>query len=577
MEPAPPAPTVGPPAAGGTAAGGAAAGGAAVGGAAAGGAFPLARLVEARSRLTDDQRTAVTAPPGPLWIEAGAGAGKTSVLTVRVAHRVATGSATAEHTLVCTFTRRAAAELAARLAALGVPAGPPPVPGSPGAGAQVATLHRVALHLVRRHALDRGRAVPVVGDRLRHLVRAVPEERRDVVAAEIAWARSRALRPTAYAEAAEQAGRSPGLPLDTVADHFAAYDRSLSRSGALDVDDLVVRAGDLLEDDRAFADAVRWRYRHLFVDELQDVTPAQFRLVVTLLGPAQDLTAVGDPNQSIYGWNGADATLVRSLDEHLAGLTVVRLDDNHRSTPQIVAAANAVLGSALVGRPRSRRSPGARPTLGAWHDEQAEAEGVAATLLAWATERPWGDLCVLARTNEQLTMVEQVLRRSGVPVRRAGDEQRDQRDAVDLTTFHQAKGLEWWGACVVGLEDGLVPIARCTSEDQRAEERRLLYVALTRATDRVACSWAHSRRLPGRGQRRQRPSPWLAALEPHCDPPASLDVTRTTTGGSPPPASADTLRPSSRVAALRAILDGDATPAVDGALDVLGQGRTTSM
>ncbi len=518
-------------------------------GEAAGEAAPADRLAGALGRLTEAQRAAVTAPAGPLWVEAGAGSGKTSVLTVRVAHRVAAGTAEAAHALVCTFTRRAATELAGRLSVLGVPAGPPPAPGAPGSGVRVATLHAVALHLLRRHAGDHGRPLPVVGDRQRHLARTVPDELRDAVAAEVAWARSRAVGPDAYAEAAERAGRAPGLPLDQVADLFAAYDRSLTRAGTLDVDDLVVRAADLVEGDRAFGEAVRWRFRHVFVDELQDVTPAQFRLVLSLLGPETDVTAVGDPNQAIYGWNGADPTLVTSLGDHLAGLATARLDENHRSTPEIVATASAVLGSALVGTPRSLRPSGRRPTLGSWSDERAEADAVAGVLLGWAAERPWGDLAVLARTNDQLAVVEQALRRAGVPVRRAGGGQ-PAGDAVDVTTFHQAKGLEWWGVCVVGLEDGLVPVTSATSADRRAEERRLLYVALTRATDALACSWARSRRSGGRGAVGRAPSPWLEAIASLAEAPAVDAASSVHTATGP--------RERSPFAGLRAILDGTA-------------------
>jgi DNA helicase-2/ATP-dependent DNA helicase PcrA len=533
-------------------------------------AVPAHRLAGALGRLTDAQRAAVTAPAGPLSVEAGAGSGKTSVLTVRVAHRVATGTAEAAHTLVCTFTRRAAAELAGRLAALGVPAGPPPSPGSPGTGAQVGTLHRVALHLVRRHAADRGRPAPVVGERLRHLARTVPDDVRDAVAAEVAWARSRAITPAAYGEAAERAGRTPGIPLERVADLFAAYDRSLARAGALDIDDLVVRAADLLHGDQGFGDAVRWRYRHLFVDELQDVTPAQFRLVLALLGPEADLTTVGDPNQAIYGWNGADPTLVGSLGEHVPGLATVRLDENHRSTPEIVATAAAVLDDALVGTPRSLRPSGARPTLGSWADERAEAGAVADVLLGWSAERPWRELAVLARTNDQLTIVEAALRRAGVPVRRNAGGARPDENAVDVTTFHQAKGLEWWGVCVVGLEDGLVPISSSASADRRAEERRLLYVALTRATDQLACSWACTRRVPGRPPARRAPSPWLAALEPLTEPPIPAAPPWTGSTAVPP------ARPSP-FAGLRALLDGTAPPPDgDWAGGRSGQERSTS-
>ena len=137
-----------------------------------------------------------------------------------------------------------------------------------------------------------------------------------------------------------------------MADAFTRYEAERSRRRLLDFDDLIVACADALAGDSEFADSIRWRTRHLFVDEMQDVNPAQFRLLTAMLADEPDLFVVGDPNQSVYGFNGADPTLLDRLPDILRGTTVIRLDENHRCTPQVVAVATAVLreGGAFGGR-----------------------------------------------------------------------------------------------------------------------------------------------------------------------------------------------------------------------------------
>lgn len=257
-------------------------------------------------------------------------------------------------------------------------------------------------------------------------------------------------------------------------------------------------------------------------------------------------------------------------------MEVLRLEENHRSTPQVVRAAAEALGRGAVLHVRSTTADGPMPLVTAYDDENAEAEGVATLILDSAEGgRPWSEHAVLARTNEQLMVVGRALAGAGVPYRTAaapedtapsrGPEVKGERgewdkpgepnqsdddleidggtlaiaeggdgdgrsaldssasvearraapragNAVELATFHRAKGLEWDTVFVVGLEDGYVPIAYAISDDARAEERRLLYVALTRASRQLHCSWARMRRT-GTGRRRERdPSPWLAAV-----------------------------------------------------------------
>jgi DNA helicase-2/ATP-dependent DNA helicase PcrA len=533
--------------------------------------------------LTAAQRRAVTSDAAPLCVLAGAGSGKTTVLTRRVARRLIDGSAEAQHSLVLTFTRKASRELRERLWHLDSP-------GRVWAG----TFHAAAFAQLRRHWSDSGLRPPAVVDDPRRLLRrALPDAEglaADTVSgivAEIQWAQARLLAPDCYAAAAAAAGRRPALRFDETADAYRRYEEAKQTHGLIDLNDLLIRCADLLERDTALAAAARWRIRHLFVDEFQDVNPAQWRLLMSWLGERTDLFVVGDPRQAVYGWNGADPTLLNRLPELLAGTTVLRLDANHRSTPQVIAAARAVLpsGDSADGASSEGRPDGPAPVVSGFDDDAAEATAVARWLrLMHRPGRPWSQLAVLARTNGRLVPVAAALDRHGIPFRvgpsRAGAEMKEMvallraehrgrplrsaladlslagippvlarladehavedpgatvggfltwltatvtdgstseagaaTDAVELSTFHRAKGLEWPAVALVGLEDGLVPISYATTTAARSEERRLLYVAVTRAEEELWCSWAAQRQAGDRTWS-CRPSPLLAAIEP---------------------------------------------------------------
>jgi DNA helicase II / ATP-dependent DNA helicase PcrA len=565
-------------------------------------AAPTAALVHG---LTEAQRGAVMAGGAPLCVLAGAGSGKTTVLARRVARRILDSTARAEHTLVVTFTRKASGELRERLGRLGVP-------GRVSAG----TFHAVAFAQLRRHWADRGVRPPaLVDDPARLVVSAlgsrasIAPARRAAVLGEIHWAQVSMLGPDEYAAAARAAQRdaSAGISDDDVAAIYRAYVSEKRRRDVLDLDDLVTHCASVLEDDEAAAAAQRWRIRHVFVDEFQDVNPAQWRLLRAWLGGGRDLFVVGDPKQAIYAWNGADPTLLDRLPDLLPGTEVLRLDDNHRCTPQVLSAAQAVLGASAG---RASRPDGLSPAVEGFDDDEHEA----VALVRWLRQahrpgRPWSHLAVLARTNARLEPVAQALAGAGIPYRVAGaaraaadargaqaelrrmpktrhlrgalaelavnrdglppalarlsdehavefpdatvgeflewivaggdaDMEVDGADGLELSTFHRAKGLQWPAVAVVGLEQGMVPIAYATTPAARAEERRLLYVALTRAEDDLWCSWARTRRVGGRTWRCE-PSPLLAALE------------EASQAGSP---CADTGRLSARVSSLRSKL-----------------------
>ncbi len=453
------------------------------------------------------------------------------MLTRRVAYRVATGAAQAGHVLAITFTRKAAGELRERLGAGGLA-------GKVTAG----TFHSLALSQLERWWADRHTPEPVLLQSKGRLLAELVSGRPGLAGAELAdlagtleWAAARMVGPDMLAEAASGLGRKLPAAAEEVSALLARYRDEKRRRRLVDFDDLLSLYTHALEEDPRFAAAQRWRWRHVFVDELQDVNPLQYRLLTALVGDNDDLFVVGDPNQAIYGWNGADPGFLASFPERWPGCEVVRLDDNHRSSPQVVALASAVLGRQATPV-RSTQPDGPRPELVCYASDDTEAQGVAAAVVrANLDGTAWSSLAVLARTNAQLSILAAALASAGVPVMAPGATGTAQalegddasgpatgdregapgRDAVTVCSFHRAKGLQWEAVWVCGLEAGFVPIAYANSPMELAEERRLLYVALTRARRRLHCSWARERRTASGAHLRREPSPWLPSLAAH--------------------------------------------------------------
>jgi DNA helicase-2/ATP-dependent DNA helicase PcrA len=532
--------------------------------------------------LEEAQRRAVTSPAPLLAVIAGAGSGKTSVLTRRVAHRARRGVADARHSVVLTFTRQAAYELRRRLTTFGLDE--EPVAG---------TFHAVCLGLLRQRWDDEGRRHPtVVSDRSRLVAEVLGERRRgrlqDLIH-EIDWARARRIAPDQYATVARREGRSVGGR--DVARVMADVETLKKRRGVIDLDDLLDLTIAAMEDP-GYAAAIRWRLRHFYVDEAQDLNPLQYEVLVTLLGDRSDLTLVGDPSQAIYGFNGSDPRFLRDVEQYFPGVEIVRLDTNHRCTPEIVRTGLGVLARDPQPTPTlvSARPSGVVPVWYPFADDALEAAGVAQIV---ADIRPtfgrWRDVAVLARTNAQLPAIHEALTAVGIPavlsgasaadpvqmaVRSAGEQpnrhhlamwshdardagsELDERtiiarrrvadavdefladggrdglgftawvranrpfngdrdeDAVELLTFHAAKGREWYAVVVAGCEVGLVPHSSARTDAARAEEHRLAYVAVTRASDRLVFTSAAHRRA-----RDTRPSPFLDDL-PTAPPPS---------------------------------------------------------
>ncbi|GAB3969736.1 hypothetical protein GCM10027615_24530 [Plantactinospora veratri] len=253
--------------------------------------------------LDPEQRTAVTAPAGPVCILAGAGTGKTRAITHRIAYRVTAGEVAARHVLAVTFTARAAAELRARLGALGVP------------GVQARTFHGAALRQVRYFAsrLLAGREMPELLDskvRLVTLAAARAGLRTDRAAArdlagEIEWAKSSLVEPGEYVVAAAKALRETPHDPARVAEVYAGYENVKRANGVIDFEDMLRAAVWGIEEHPDVAEQIRAQYRHFVVDEYQDVNPLQQRLLDAWLGGRDDLTVVGDASQTIYSFTGA--------------------------------------------------------------------------------------------------------------------------------------------------------------------------------------------------------------------------------------------------------------------------------
>jgi DNA helicase-2/ATP-dependent DNA helicase PcrA len=582
--------------------------------------------------LDDDQRAAVTDPAPHVVVEAGAGSGKTRVLTHRVALRIATGAMRPERVAVFTFTRKAAAELADRLAGLGIE------------GAWVGTVHGAARQLVDRWSADRGVELPAVTrNPARLLADALPGWSPDevaAVAAELAWARPRAITAAAYPTTARAHGRRPPLDADRVGDAMAAYEQHKRRRRVVDLDDLVDTATAVL-DVPDIGDAVRWRIRLVAVDEAQDLNRAQWRFIRRLVGPDAECCLVGDPHQTVYQWNGADPRYLTRFEAVFPDASRHRLRTNHRSAAAVVAVGDRVLGRPRP-TPTTTDDPG-RLTIVEHDDGRAEAAWVAWRIRQLrAAGAGWSQIAVLARTRALLVDVERHLRRAGVPVRtgrslldepvvrtvlaevarlpsrqparvtavdldeivrdvldarwpgqwnpghqdpdpgedtgragsstdrgarratdgaravgggpsgsttdadmaheveccrqvtdlvaewaatvpsaptgqlvdwlrsvvyQRGSDMADHRPAVEVATFHRAKGLEFDHVILVGMEDEVVPLAHAEHPE---EERRLCYVAVTRAERSLTCSWVHRRRLASGAVVERRPSPWLA-------------------------------------------------------------------
>ncbi len=476
--------------------------------------------------LTPEQREAVMSPARRLLVRASAGSGKTHVLTLRLLRRVSAGEIDADQALVMTFTRKAGDELRRRLGRAGV------------RDVRAGTFHRAALSLVNQFREDHHLRPLVVEAHRRRLVSALAAQLNDEGARiedwqiprleqEIGWALSQGLSGTSYARSARRLHREPPLELARFADALDRYVGLCRSRGVLDFDLLLAEAITLLREEPAVLAAFRHRTRSLSVDETQDMNPLQFTLLRQMAGEDPDLFCVGDPNQSIYGFNGASPGLMSEIVRTWPDTVVLDLTRNHRSTAHIVEVANTLLEEGAAGI-EPARADGDVPLVRRYDTDEDEATHVAAWLSAThQTRSPWRSMAVLARTNAQLDVVAAALDAAGIPHVRSGAEnspasdlvattperhpRAESTDAVILSTIHRAKGLEFRHVASIGWAEGILPHYTASASDDLAEERRLAYVALTRAEETLLITWSRGRddpRYPDRA-----PSRFLGPVE----------------------------------------------------------------
>jgi DNA helicase-2/ATP-dependent DNA helicase PcrA len=423
--------------------------------------------------LDASQRDAVTSTGTPLAILAGAGSGKTRVLTRRIAWQSLHGDTDPRHVLAVTFTRKAAGELRSRLAHLGVQQ-----------SVTAGTFHAIALAQLRKRVDDGGRTMPTLLDRKVRLLLPLiggPRGREGALAAadvasEIEWAKASLVSPDRYAQAATAAGRNLPRPADQIADIFRSYEREKRKRGLVDFDDLIGGCADAFGRDPEFAAAQRWRFRHLYVDEFQDASPSQFRLLRAWLGDGHDLCVVGDGDQAIYGFAGADPSFLVRFKAHFPpdrfpGVDVVQLGSNYRSSPQVVAAARSVLGPPNRPRPQihAARPDGPVPTVADYDDDAAEAAGVARLVRAAHHDGVrWSRIAVLARTNAQSAQFEEAFTRVGVPFRVRGGVRFLDRPEVQLSIDDMRTAAR--AAPSRSFEEHLTDLAH--DAESQSEERR---------------------------------------------------------------------------------------------------------
>jgi DNA helicase-2/ATP-dependent DNA helicase PcrA len=542
--------------------------------------------------LDPEQRAVALTLEGPVCVLAGAGTGKTRAITHRIAYGIHTGVYQPSEVLAVTFTTRAAGEMRSRLSALGAP------------GAQARTFHSAALRQAR-YFWPRvyGSDLPALAEsKLPLLSQAARQCRiqpdtttlRDV-ASEIEWAKVSNVRPEDYERVAGPAGRRlANLDLATTARVFAAYEEIKRERRRIDMEDVLLCAAVLLAEDERCAAVIRRQYRWLVVDEFQDVNAVQQRLLDLWLGTRDDVCVVGDPAQTIYSFAGASPDHLLGFSRRYPDAPVIRLDRNYRSTPEVVAAANALLeptrsaNQGVVLRSQCKSGPSVR--FQEHPDEVTEAEAVAAAIKVLGDQRvPWGEIAVLFRVNAQSEAFEAALTECDVPYvvrgverfferpevrqamtlmrgalrageppgqdlvadvegvltsmgwsaqapagagasrnrweslralvglaeevrsvdpsaelrtfveeveRRAASQQAPKAEGVTLATLHAAKGLEWDHVFVAGVHEGTVPITYAATPSAVEEERRLLYVGLTRAREGLTLSWSLAR-APG--------------------------------------------------------------------------------
>jgi len=393
---------------------------------------------DALAKLNPAQREAVLHFEGPILVLAGAGSGKTRVLTTRIARLIEHHGVDPSHILAVTFTNKAAGEMRERIAKL---------VGEMPTGMWVGTFHAIGARMLRREATLVGRsasftiydeddslaAVRRIMDRLKISTKTwSPKALRSA----ISGAKNALVSPEEYAKLAMD-------PLSKAASAvYDQWERTLRDANAVDFDDLLVLPVRVLQQNPDRVEAYRERFKFLLVDEYQDTNRAQYEFVRLLAGANGNVLVVGDDDQSIYGWRGADIRNILDFERDFPNAAVVRLEDNYRSTPQVLDLANAVISANTTRRGKTLRATlpsGDAVTQVATLDERDEAEFVAdeiAVLSSGARALDYREIAILYRTNSQSRALEESLRKRAIPYRLVGAVRfYDRREIRDLMSY----------------------------------------------------------------------------------------------------------------------------------------------
>jgi DNA helicase-2/ATP-dependent DNA helicase PcrA len=374
---------------------------------------------EILAALDDDQRSVALATRGPVCVIAGAGTGKTRAITHRIAYAAAIGTIDPQKVLALTFTARAAGEMRARLRTLGVPT------------VAARTVHSAALKqlLFFWPTVFGGRTPDLITSKGSFITEAIRradltteisthnrELMRDI-ASEIEWAKVSQVAPEDFIDEISKRLIKPRVNAEQLVQLYTAYESIKKQELAIDFEDVLLLTAAMLEEERDVRERVQDQYRYFTVDEYQDISPVQQRLINAWLGTRNDICVVGDPAQTIYSFAGATPVFLNTFTQRFPDAQVIRLSTGYRSTPEITFATNSILRAGTMGQELvAVNSHGSKPSVQGFKDEQSEIAGILGEITTLLTQgiQPQ-EIAVLARTNAQLSAVERAMNKEGIP------------------------------------------------------------------------------------------------------------------------------------------------------------------